>query len=285
MLRDQAAGDTFIDRLELSGNTFTQHVAVDAADVPDPVAIADFPDGMLFVADANGGFATMNVATQAVTTGSETLPDGNWVDATRRGDLVYVLRELSGGVHTIDIFNPVLMEVSTWGMIDVSHSDSPAGITDGPHDNLYVVSAAPNEPATVAEIDPQLMEIVHVYDYMHFPGSNVSITNLDPVVSSIPGNGGLPVRVNLMTAAAPNPFNPMVAISYALDRDSQVRVTIYDIQGRMVRTIFNGPQSVGEQSITWDGTDRTGRDMPSGTYLYRVDTGLSAGMGKITLAK
>jgi hypothetical protein len=140
-------------------------------------------------------------------------------------------------------------------------------------------------PATVAEIDPDIMEIVHLYDFMHFPGSNVSITNLDPVVSSAPGNGSLPVRVNLMTAASPNPFNPMVAISYALDRDSLVRVAIYDIQGRMVRTIFNGPQGVGEQSVTWDGTDRTGRDMPSGTYLYRVDAGLSAGMGKITLAK
>jgi hypothetical protein len=285
LVRDQAAGDTFIDRLELSGNTFTQHVAVTGSDVTDPVAITDFPDGMLFVVDANGGFATMNVATQAVVTGSVTLPEGNWVDATRRGDLVYVLRELPGGVHTIDIFNPVMGTISTFGMVDVPHTDSPAAITDGPHDNLYVVSQAPDVPATVAEIDPDIMAIVHLYDFLHFPGSNVSVTNLDLVVSSAPGSGGLPVRVNLMTAATPNPFNPMVTISYALERDSQVRVAIYDIQGRMVRTIFNGPQGIGEQSVTWDGTDRTGRDMPSGTYLYRVDTGLSAGMGKITLAK
>ncbi len=285
LVRDQAAGDTYIDRLELTGNTFTQNVAVTGADVTQPVAITDFPDGMLFVADANGGFATMNVATQAVVTGSVTLPDGNWVDATRRGDLVYVLRELSGGVHTIDIFNPVLGTISTFGMVDVPHTDSPAGITDGPHDNLYVVSRAPDLPATVVEIDPHAMEIVHLYDFLHFPGSNVSITNLDLVVTATPGNGSLPARVELMTAASPNPFNPMVEIRYALDRDSQVRVAIYDIQGRMVRTIFNGPQGVGEQLVTWNGTDRTGRDMPSGTYLYRVDTGLSAGMGKITLAK
>jgi hypothetical protein len=85
--------------------------------------------------------------------------------------------------------------------------------------------------------------------------------------------------------ASPNPFNPRVNISYALDRDVLVHVTIYDIQGRIVRTLFDGPQALGEQSVTWDGRDRTGRIMPSGTYLYRVDTGAAADMGKITLAK
>jgi hypothetical protein len=85
--------------------------------------------------------------------------------------------------------------------------------------------------------------------------------------------------------ASPNPFNPRVKISYALNSNALVLVTIYDIQGRIVRTLFNGPQTVGKQSVTWDGRDRIGREMPSGTYLYRVDTGMATGRGKITLAK
>ena len=62
-------------------------------------------------------------------------------------------------------------------------------------------------------------------------------------------------------------------------------MAIYDIHGRLVRTLHNGPQSAGEQSTMWDGRDRSGRNMPSGTYLYRVDTGISVGYGKVVLAK
>lgn len=285
LLRDQAAGDTFVDRLEYGGYTFTDHIALPGTDVTQPVGITDYPDGQLFVADATGGFATVDVATQAVVTGSASLPAGTWKDATRRGDLVYVLRELPSGVHTIDIFNPVMGAVSTFGMVDIPHTDSPAGITDGPDGYLYVISRGPDLPASLTMVDPETMAIVHQHSFMHFPGVNVSITNLDPVTSGVPLGGNVPVRANLVTAASPNPFNPQVTISYALESEALVRVSIYDIQGRMVRSLFNGPQGVGEQSVAWNGRDRHGRDMPSGTYLYRVDTGLSFGMGKVTLAK
>jgi hypothetical protein len=237
------------------------------------------------VADADGGFATINTSSLEVVTGSKTLPAGTWKDATRRGDLVYILREVPGGVHTIDIFNPDLGMVSTLGYVDVPSPDAPAAITDGPYTWLYVVSAAPNEPATVTVVDPAAMTVLYQYDFLHFPGSNVSVTNVGPVASAVPGQGGLPSATHLMTTAAPNPFNPMVAISYVLERDALVRVAIYDIHGRLVRTLHNGPQSAGEQSVTWDGRDRQGRNLPSGTYLYRVNTGTAAGMGKVTLAK
>lgn len=284
LLRDQDGADTYVDRLELTGYTFTDHIAITETDVPDPVAVTDFFDGKLFVADANGGFATINAATQAVTTGAVTLPEGNWVDATRRGELVYVLREKTGGVHTIDVFTPAMGTVTDFDLIDVPHTDSPAAITDGPNNWLYVVSQAPDLPATITIVDPQVPEIYIQHDFLHFPGSNLSVTNLDPPVSATP-HGSLPSVGNLLTSASPNPFNPRVEIKYALERDALVRVAIYDIHGRMVRTIHNGPQSAGERSVVWNGRDRHGRDMPSGTYLYRVDTGEVAGMGKITLAK
>ena len=284
LLRDQDGGDTFIDRLELTGYTFTDHIAVTGTDVTEPVAIADFPDGMLFVADADGGYAVINAASQAVTTGTVTLPEGTWVDATRLGDLVYVLREKAGGIHTIDIFNPLDMNVRVFDMLEVPHADSPAAITDGPNAQLYVVSRAEDENLTISVINARMRELVHRYDFLHLPGWNVSVTGLDPIVSATP-HGGLPTAGTLMTSASPNPFNPRVEIKYALERDALVRVAIYDIHGRMVRTIHNGQQSAGERSVTWDGHDRNGRAMPSGTYLYRVDTGSTAGMGKITLAK
>jgi hypothetical protein len=285
VLRDQASGDSFIDRLDIGDFTFSDHIALTGSDVTEPVAIADYPTGMLFVADADGGFATVNPLTRDVVTGDVALPSGVWRDATRQGDLVYLLREISGGPHTIDVFDPSIPGITTFGLLDLAYADSPAAISDGPNDMLYVVSQAADEPAFVTVIDPAVPEIAHQLHFLHFPGWNISVTNLKPNASAVPRSGGLPSAGYLQTAAAPNPFNPRVTISYALERDALVRVAIYDIHGRLVRTLHNGPQSVGEQSTVWDGRDRNGRNMPSGTYLYRVDAGTVAGFGKVVLAK
>jgi hypothetical protein len=285
VLRDQASGDSFIDRLDIGDFTFSDHIALTGSDVTEPVAIADYPTGMLFVADADGGFATVNPLTHDVVTGDVALPSGVWRDATRQGDLVYLLREISGGPHTIDVFDPSIPGITTFGLLDLAYADSPAAISDGPNDMLYVVSQAADEPAFVTVIDPAVPEIAHQLHFLHFPGWNISVTNLKPNASAVPRSGGLPSAGYLQTAAAPNPFNPRVTISYALERDALVRVAIYDIHGRLVRTLHNGPQSVGEQSTVWDGRDRNGRNMPSGTYLYRVDAGTVAGFGKVVLAK
>jgi hypothetical protein len=284
LLRDQTSGDTYIDRLDIGDHTFTGHLALTGSDVTEPVAIADYPGMMLFVADADGGFATVNSGTNDFETGSVVLPAGLWVDATRHGDMIYLLREIDGGTHTIDLFD-THSRLFSFGLLDLPHADSPAAITDGPNGGLYVVSRAPDEPATLTVIDPVVPEILNFHDFLHFPGWNISVTNLDPFVSAAPQRGGLPAAALLQTTAAPNPFNPRVTISYTLELDAQVRVAIYDIHGRLVRTLHNGPQSAGEQSTMWDGRDRSGRNMSSGTYLYRVDTGTSAGYGKVVLAK
>jgi len=285
VLRDQTSGDTFIDVLDTGDFTFTDHIALTGSDVTEPVAITDDHLGMIFVADADGGYAIVNTLTHDVVTGDVALPAGAWKDATRQGDMIYLLREKSVGQHTIDVFDPQSPGIAVFGLIDLFYADNPAAITDGPNRMLYVVSRAANEPAFITIIDPTVPEIVHEHNFLHFPGWNVSVTNLKPNATAVPRSGGLPSAGYLQTAAAPNPFNPRVTISYSLERDAQVRVAIYDIHGRLVRTLHNGPQSVGEQSTVWDGRDRHGRNMPSGTYLYRVDTGAVAGFGKVVLAK
>lgn len=65
----------------------------------------------------------------------------------------------------------------------------------------------------------------------------------------------------------PNPFNPATVISYALDRPSDVRLRVYDLQGRLVRTLVEGVQAAGTYAVSFDAGH-----LPSGTYFYRLET-------------
>lgn len=70
----------------------------------------------------------------------------------------------------------------------------------------------------------------------------------------------------------PNPFNPKTTIGYALETASQVNLSVFDLQGRHVRTLVDGVRAAGPQQIDWDGTDASGQRVASGTYMYRLTT-------------
>ncbi|MBK7772368.1 MAG: hypothetical protein IPI48_18090 [bacterium] len=65
----------------------------------------------------------------------------------------------------------------------------------------------------------------------------------------------------------------------------QVSLGIYDVQGRLVRALVDGVLPAGRHDIAWDGLDRTGRAVGSGTYLYRLQAGDLSATRKITLVK
>jgi hypothetical protein len=73
----------------------------------------------------------------------------------------------------------------------------------------------------------------------------------------------------------PNPFNPTTRISFDLAQRDDVEVSVYDIAGRLVSTLFRGDLDVGPHSVTWDGTGVGGVRVASGVYLYvlRTSTG------------
>ena len=84
---------------------------------------------------------------------------------------------------------------------------------------------------------------------------------------------------------APNPFNPITVISYALPEKARVTVEVYNIAGRLVRTLVDEEQEAGLRSVTWDGTDESGRSVASGVYLYRVDAGERSAKRRMVLLK
>ena len=68
----------------------------------------------------------------------------------------------------------------------------------------------------------------------------------------------------------PNPFNPKTMISFALPVEGQASLKVYDVEGRMVRTLLEKGLPAGEHHVVWDGTDDQGRSLASGVYFYRV---------------
>ena len=68
----------------------------------------------------------------------------------------------------------------------------------------------------------------------------------------------------------PNPFNPSTTMSYSLPERSSVALTIYDIQGRQIKSYTFSAQSAGAQRVVWDGTNNFGNLASSGIYVYRV---------------
>jgi hypothetical protein len=86
-----------------------------------------------------------------------------------------------------------------------------------------------------------------------------------------PGETPPPVEHRLGLAQnRPNPFNPSTTIYFSVERDGPVRLNVYDLAGRHVRTLTDREYGAGEWSVTWDGRDDDGRGMPSGLYLYRL---------------
>ena len=83
----------------------------------------------------------------------------------------------------------------------------------------------------------------------------------------------------------PNPFNPTTSIEYELAQTGQVRLTVYDVLGKEVRSLVDGQQSAGRYVAEWDGRDASGQSVASGVYLYRLEAGDYVSTRRMTLLK
>jgi hypothetical protein len=78
----------------------------------------------------------------------------------------------------------------------------------------------------------------------------------------------------------PNPFNPSTRIQYSLPEDAQIKLQVYDIQGKMVADLIDGQRAAGLYTIEWEASD-----MPSGVYFYRLQAGSFAETKRMLLIK
>ncbi len=84
----------------------------------------------------------------------------------------------------------------------------------------------------------------------------------------------------------PNPFNPVTTITYRLACATRVELAVYDVSGRLVRTLTSHRSDDGDiHQVIWDGTSDGGERLPSGIYLLRLLTETSAETRKLVLLK
>ena len=98
-----------------------------------------------------------------------------------------------------------------------------------------------------------------------------------------------PEKTQLL-ANYPNPFNPETWIPYELATDTTVKITIYNTQGVVIRTLALGHQSAGyytgrDRAAYWDGRNALGEQVASGIYFYQFETDEISSMRKMVILK
>ncbi len=83
----------------------------------------------------------------------------------------------------------------------------------------------------------------------------------------------------------PNPFNAQTTIEYTTPKAGDVRLDIYDILGRKVRTLVDGFNTVGPHQVLWDGLNNNGNPVATGVYFYRLVGDEFATTKRMTLVK
>jgi len=106
----------------------------------------------------------------------------------------------------------------------------------------------------------------------------------EPVAVS--GVDDVPAAVFSLGQNRPNPFNPSTTIVFSLARPEAVTLAVYDLSGRLVRTLVDGRvYPAGPNEEVWDGRDDQGRSGSAGVYVYRLETPSFRGTRRMTLLK
>ena len=106
-----------------------------------------------------------------------------------------------------------------------------------------------------------------------------------PAGADGPEDDNVPAAARLV-GAFPNPFNPVTRLVYELPERAMVDLRIYDVRGRLVRTlVVRDEQGPGRQSVVWRGRDDRGRAVATGVYLYRLQVGEFSDTKRVVLVK
>jgi hypothetical protein len=118
-----------------------------------------------------------------------------------------------------------------------------------------------------------LTDLRSEFEALNFPIRDATYEELMGRLTGIAEKPGSRVAELALRQNHPNPFNPSTTISFTLPGRTRVTLAVYDVQGRLVRTLVDDMVGEGYQERSWDGKDAIGRPVGSGVYFYRLTAG------------
>jgi hypothetical protein len=153
-----------------------------------------------------------------------------------------------------------------------------------------VVDSIATSPSDLAFIDVGVssrLDFAISYRNTRDPGLYCAIADSSVVVAiGDPWDPATYVMRAQLHQNAPNPFNPSTRIRYEVPvGGGVVAIRIYDVAGRLVKTLRQGPETPGVKTITWDGRNERGEEVASGVYFCRMDAPGFEKTVKVTLVR
>ena len=168
-------------------------------------------------------------------------------------------------------WTPEQMIFSVNDIVHYTYYPSIQNSETGPFDSeQYLLLNIAIGSSITSSFDQGIMEIDYVRIYE--PSTLSSQTQTTPLNFSLHQN-------------YPNPFNPVTSLRYDLPEYGLVNITIYDMMGRIVKTLVNSSQTAGYKSIKWNATNDRNEPVSSGLYLYSIQAGEFRQTKKMVLLK
>ncbi len=112
-------------------------------------------------------------------------------------------------------------------------------------------------------------------------GYMISVEKGGTSASNPPVDPG-PVHLELNS---PNPFSGSTTIEFQIPSPGLARLTVYDLCGHLMATLLDEEIAAGFHKTAWDGRDRSGRELPGGVYLSRLEAAGQVAQGKMTILR
>ena len=176
------------------------------------------------------------------------------------------------------------------------------------HDNIYVeyllASAGGN---TISEFNLDMTDVIdqvfsndyEFYGFVMIANNNQKFSkfyskehsnadyrpSLDLILTSVSNEIPEITNLALNLTAYPNPFNPTTTIEFDNHIHQEAQVSLYNIRGRLIRTLKNVKVAGDKSRVTWDGKDGNNKKVSSGIYFCKVKVGSQSNTQKLVLQK
>jgi len=121
--------------------------------------------------------------------------------------------------------------------------------------------------SSVETLEGNKVKVYVEVDEAEFAGPDGVTVDAEVGRPSQPLGSSVPVS---LSQSQPNPFSRTAEFSVALAKAGHLEVTIFDLFGRRVRTVFSGTRGAGEHPFSWDGRTGSGEQAADGVYFYRA---------------